>query len=242
VRENQQQMAGQSEKGGKQRKETAQLFVIQLMCIAYLFFFLYRKYRHELGFSVPGSPTLVALLGSLGAFTVLPEAIGQKNYLGLPTSLRFLDGRVHNFPSALVWGLRVGGAAFAALAVGGLFYFPRAASQSFLEGWMDCLGLAVNALFLVPISQVYVADFEEADAKRRDPHKENIFALCLTTQFFASYSSRWWLTLIFVPFYAAYMFFSYVSGFIPFLGGKATAPAQAAGAAPQPLGKNSGRK
>ena len=203
---------------------------------------MYRKYRHELGFSVPGSPTLVALLGSLGAFTVLPEAIGQKNYLGLPTSLRFLDGRVHNFPSALVWGLRAGGAACAALAVGGLFYFPRVASQSYLEGWMDLVGLAVNALFLVPISQVYVVDFEVADAKRRDPHRENLFALCLTTQFFASYSSRWWLTLIFVPFYAAYMFFSMITNFLPFLGGKAAAPAQAAGASPPPSVKSSGRK
>ena len=241
-------MANDSEKKSKARVEQARNFCLQFLPAIFLFFFLFRLFRRVLDAGATIS-MLVATVSAVGAHVCLPEALRQRHFLGLPTSLRLLD-RIQQLSVGAAWGVRAG--AWAALVlplVAARFYPPRHGLSSLVDGYLDAFCVLLNVLFTVPVAYLYFGAFDSAE--KGSPHLENMLSLCIMTQVMASFTARGWFALFFIPPYAAYLLFDTYSGFarMAMMGGAnvgAGAGAGGGGAAPEapeaPTSKSSGKK
>jgi hypothetical protein len=202
-------MANDSEKKSKARVEQARNFCLQFLPAIFLFFFLFRLYRRVLDAGATVS-TLAAAAGAMGALVCLPEALRQRHFLGLPTSLRLLD-RIQQLSVGAAWGVRAG--AWAALVLplaAARFYAPRHGPSSLVDGYLDAFCVLLNVLFTVPVAYLYTGAFDGAE--KGSPHLENMLALCIMTQVMAAFTARGWFALFFIPPYAAYLLYDTFSG------------------------------
>ena len=235
-------MANDSEKKAKARVDLARAFVLQFVPSVFLFFFLFRAYRLVLGYGAVAS-TLAAVLGALGGLVCLPEVLGQRHFLGLPTGLRLRDLYVVQASPAAAWGVRLAAWASLAAALAAACLLPRQGTSSWVfTGVWDAVWLLVNALFLLPVGAFYISAFELHD--RGDDHMENMLALCIMTQIMATFTPRGWFALCFIPPYAAYIAYNMFAGVARMLTKGSQQPAQptSAAATAQAGQKGSARK